>query len=433
MSKYFTYFGRSKIEGLLFQQDEPVNIATIHDVAEQLCKDPCLASICSAPLMLQDGEEAHQFILTFEDPYTLNKTLTRIAYIIDPIGQKATFLEFEPSFYSCIKPEKIVFECDQCMRNLKGSNPCYWKQQVNALTPYANGGIGLYQAITPHLLEMGKSKILDFGYVSPSMTKPRVDHHSAFVPTLRPMEDHDFTELEFWKDVRKQQRQERTRRDIHIKTKCNQCIVKTGCFRGNKPRQRVAYCRGNYSEESIADLNSRIVHPYTAAEVVKLLCRSGPLTKRYQGKKWYATWAINEPNLIFGLTRMTNPKEFESLSTHMSIAEIHTFLDKHGTRQTHKEFNFPHLKWDPTAWALFYSSIALYDSPTYQGAWRTRPYPVTYISPNNWDEEHPQFLVHFSWNSWHSSGGWQLPWSLDITKLDDIQEHYNGLRLLKRS
>jgi hypothetical protein len=320
-------------------------------------------------------------------------------------------LNLRETYYSCLRPCKLIIGCFDCCENADENDlGCRAKQ----LESSQDESRYLSPSKLKETWRSRKTSIAGFTFVSPRLTS-----ETAFSKTFREPDEHDFSEVERRSEVARSGLKERARISKFIKTECARCFVVEACHEISNARHEAAWCRAPYAmadyeaEEKVIEAVST---PYTREEIGYLLENSGFLHyKRYFRCEQYASFGMSlryvKPELVFGLRRKSNPRDFQELG---SFEEAKKVLDENRrTRVPPGPITQTHL-------ATLIELVARNESPVSVSrgglCWHRTVYPLLYVDRLGIS----QIQGNFRYNRRNK----ELPWRISLEDLQDFYGHY---------
>lgn len=430
VGKYFTVAQDADIPSLLLYSstEEELNSPEIlqslteHPVLQVFAEHyPALLRLDSLPTTFT--QNCATALITPSTPFLLNPGKYTIRgnttiHVLDP-QKKIRVLDMLKIYEECTLPHKIMGSCAQC-RRIDTPRECAAKQ-ISLLHPLLPR---LFKSTAQDLLNSlvnRKSYLADYTYISPTLTTPV----PPFSPNLRPIAEHDFNCVDYRSKIRSTASTERARRAKFKKEVCSTCLMGTRCAPARMKKVR-DICEGPYAyteeKEAAKHIVEKHVIPYSDKSLYSILMRhTGTLPFRINRKKAGISCRVNRENVLeFGIIYLTKgnfvpltPGEFQDLcaklprtgqypSRRLRTTEKAILLELACIRNSLTNHNNRHL----TSYQTLYPCAHLTSPP--QG--------IT-------------FSLIYRWNSIHDNS-WERPWSLQVTSLRDIFQHYLKLHTL---
>lgn len=397
------------------------------DSMQQIIMDPLFHKIMGRGGILVRLERSTPTLLATSDveKYAIrrmeraDKDETVIIY--DPVKGVRT-VNLHDIYYSCTLPHKIIVGCVDCL-DKETDRPCVIKSLDEQFTD-SNGGLSPFEVTQE--LKNRKDNLAGFTYVSPRLTA--VDH---FTRTFRPIEQHNFNEIVDNSAVIQKGLRERGRRKRFAQTACPHCFIQEECKNDAYywPRK---HCEGpyNYTDKTACkELLKETPIPFTPKQLLFLALNSGRLDKRYNRRKYWATFQMRNSNLKFGLCRYTTG-EFTPFENYKEAEELLRKYNKSVVEVEGKK------RLTPQAKAVLLELAQRTYSPVRVSRWHSTYYSVLGIEYNAYNMSWELFFTYNTNNHWHRSGGEDplvLPWTVQASNLHDIYKEYTDFRGLSKT
>lgn len=351
-------------------------------------------------------------------------------------GSPRLDLDFKQILFDCKLPHKTMGGCLECFnlntpyvcdakkahRNMSAAEKEYYVAGTDYTSP---------QYLLPLLINR-KTKVGDYTYISPALTKT-----NPFQPTLRPPEDHDFTEVSTWSSIRQDATREATRIRQFKKTECSRCLYREPCETRCESHE-VQGCPGPYvnspgHETPEDEILATTFTEYSPVQLNNLLKHyAGPLPFLVDRKQQSFTCKVEHSELVFGLVRITYKPERAGEFTPLHIDDVMKLclrLRKHKPKLPLLGEGEPLPK---NLQALLIELATISHSPTRYGIWHQTPYEPLYIRrETKWCDE---LKVFYRFNTYRKEhGSWETPWGFSARTLGDVYEYYGKLESLKKT
>ena len=335
-------------------------------------------------------------------------------------------IDLQKAYYGCKLPHRTILGCKDCLyRDTKTS--CRVKE-IGLLSKETETRKSPVDIIEDKLLKSRKSKIGEFTYVSPRLTAM-----GDFAKTFRPVDEHDFTEVESRSEIVQQGLRERGRRRNFKKNVCPTCVVQQGCDRGYSESQ-AKHCEGPFDrteQETIKHILETTNIPFNKYQLLYLALNSGELDNRYKRRKYWATFRMLGGMLTFGLCRVTTG-DYEPFRDFNAAKAL---LCKYNNKVRIPGKGDKHLT--PKMKALLIELAYRHYSPCRVSRWHTVQYDVLGIEYHPHAHHEPAWNLLFKFNSgsggYYRPSGWVMPWSVTVKNFDNIFQEYTSLHTISQT